>query len=167
MGILSREMYTGHEIVETASQLGVTHLIWVPDKSIGTWEPELEAATELRLVRVCREGEAWPLAAGLLLGGARPWVAMQTTGFFESGDAMRNVVYDLKLPVFAIIGARNWLTNDSDDSAKRFAEPVLQAWGIDYRIIESPEQKPLLGEHYEACRESAIAGAVLLAEGGG
>lgn len=166
-GILSRDMFTGNEIVEVAREVGVTHFVWVPDKSIGIWEAELEAAAHLRLVRVCREGEAWPLAAGLLLGGARPWIAMQTTGFFESGDAMRNVVYDLKLPVFAIIGARNWLTKDSSDSAKSFAEPILQAWGIDYQIIESPDQKTQLAEHYRACQESANAGAVLMAEGGG
>lgn len=160
-------IFTGSEIVETAQDVGVTHLIWVPDKSMGTWEPELAAAERPSLVRVCREGEAWPLAAGLILGGARPWVVMQTTGLFESGDALRNVVFDLKLPVFAIVGARNWLTPGSEDSAKTFAEPILRAWGIEYRIVESTDQKGLLREHYATCQESQSPGVILLAEGSG
>jgi len=57
----------------------------------------------LTLLRVCREGEAWPLAAGLHLGGQSPLVIMQVTGLFESGDALRNVLFDLKLPIFAIL----------------------------------------------------------------
>jgi hypothetical protein len=53
----------------------------------------------------------------------------------------------------------------STDSARRFAEPVLQAWGFDYRIVERPEQKPLLVEHGRLCRAAGRSGAVLVAEG--
>ncbi|MCI0357941.1 MAG: hypothetical protein L0211_05560 [Planctomycetaceae bacterium] len=105
-------MFTGPEIVATLSELGVTHVVWVPDTAIGPWEAALDAAGSLRLIRVCREGEAWPLAAGLHLGGKSPLVMMQTTGLFESGDALRNVLFDLKLPIFSLIGLRNWLTRD-------------------------------------------------------
>ena len=52
---------------------------------------------------------------------------MQTTGLFESGDALRNTLFDLGLPLLAVIGARNWLVADSPDTAKRFAQPVLEA----------------------------------------
>ncbi|HEY5658163.1 MAG TPA: hypothetical protein VIY27_10280 [Myxococcota bacterium] len=160
-------MFTGREIAATLTELGVTHVIWLPDSELGFWEAELEAAEALTLLRVCREGEAWPLAAGLYLGGASPLLIMQVTGLFESGDALRNVLFDLELPLFAILGARSWLVRDSRDSARRFATPILDAWGIDRVLIEAPEDKSELAAHYRRCRRAGRAGAVLLAEGRG
>ena len=147
--------------------VGVTHVVTVPDSTIGAWGDAIEDSHGLKLIRVCREGEAWPLAAGIMLGGERVIVIMQSTGFFESGDALRNVVYDLQVPVFAIVGARNWLTPNSPDSARRFVEPLVKAWQISYVTIENPSQKHLLEEHYRSCEQSRTAGVVLVAEGQG
>ena len=158
-------MFTGREIAATLTELGVTHVIWVPDSELGAWEAELEAAQALTLLRVCREGEAWPLAAGLHLGGESPLVIMQVTGLFESGDALRNVLFDLKLPIFAILGARSWLAEGSRDSAKKFATPILDAWGIDRAIIEKRGDQSELVAHYRRCRRAGRPGAVLIAEG--
>jgi sulfopyruvate decarboxylase TPP-binding subunit len=158
-------MFSGPEIVEVLEGVGITHVIWIPDSTTGPWEPALESSTKLKLVRVCREGEAWPLAAGLFLGGQRPLVLMQTTGLFESGDSLRNVLFDLKLPVFALIGVRNGLVAESHDSAKTFAEPILKAWKLDCAWIRGPGDKPLMARHYLACRAAGRAGAAILAEG--
>jgi len=160
-------MFTGPELVDTLEQLGVTHVVWVPDTTFGQWEPALEASDKLRLVRVCREGEAWPLAAGLHIGGQTPVVVMQMTGFFESGDALRNIVFDLQVPLFAIVGARNWLVPASPDSAKRFAEPILKAWGLDYVLLGKASEKAKLSEHYRACAAHQRPGILLMAEGHG
>ena len=124
----------------------------------------MEASPDFDLLRVCREGEAWPLAGGLIVGGQTPIVMMQTTGLFESGDALRNIVFDLKLPVIAIIGARNWLTSGSKDTAKTFAEPILRAWNLDYQIVASADDKPKLAEWLSRSREMEKPGVVLLAE---
>jgi sulfopyruvate decarboxylase TPP-binding subunit len=158
-------MFTGTEIVATLSELGVTHVIWVPDSTIGPWEAALDAAESLRLIRVCREGEAWPLAAGLHMGGKSPLVMMQTTGLFESGDALRNVLFDLKLPIFSLIGVRNWLSAGSNDTAKTYAEPILRAWGLDCQWLLQPGDKSRLAEHYRHCRGANVPGVALLAEG--
>lgn len=160
-------MFTGHEIVATLEQLGVSHVIWVPDSTFGTWEADLEASSQLELLRVCREGEAWPLAAGLQVGGKSPVIMMQTTGLFESGDAMRNVLFDLTVPLFAIIGVRNWLIARSPDSARRFAEPIVDAWSLNRVWIAEEPDKPRLKEHYTACQQAKQAGVVLMAEGKG
>lgn len=156
-------IFSGEQIVAALLELSVTHVVWIPDSDLGTWEAALEASP-IHLVRVCREGEAWPLAAGLLLGGQRPLVVMQITGFFESGDALRNVVHDMQLPLFAIIGARNWLKATSTDSAKAFARPVIDAWQVDYVTLESASERNLLAQHYAYCQQLGRAGAVLLAE---
>lgn len=158
-------MFTGQEIVRALHELGITHVVWVPDSVIGPWEESLESSPGLQLLRVCREGEAWPLAAGLHLGGKTPLVVMQTTGLFESGDALRNVHFDLNLPILSLIGLRSWLVESSRDSARRFAEPITRAWGIDQVWIHTPAEKPKLAEHFRMCLESRRAGMVLLAEG--
>jgi sulfopyruvate decarboxylase subunit alpha len=158
-------MFTGPEIVATLLDLGITHVVWVPDSAIGPWEEALESSSRLRLIRVCREGEAWPLAAGLLLGGQVPLVLMQTTGLFESGDALRNVLFDLNLPILSLIGVRNALVAESRDSAKKFAEPILQAWGIEHTWIRTPADKPKLAEHFRSCLKARRPGMALLAEG--
>ncbi|HEX4129616.1 MAG TPA: thiamine pyrophosphate-binding protein [Pirellulales bacterium] len=160
-------MISGKEIASVLVELGVTHVVWLPDSTLGTWERALEACPHLRLVRVCREGEAWVIAAGLYLGGSRPLVVMQTTGLFESGDAMRNVLFDLQLPLYAIVGHRSYLLAQSTDTARRFAEPVLGAWGIDYVLVAEPDEAGKFAAHYRACEAAGRPGITLLAEGKG
>ena len=101
-------MFDGPSVVAALKECGVSHVVWVPDSDLGTWEPALLAEPGLKLVRVCREGEAIAVAAGLHLGGRRPVVVMQCTGFFEAGDAFRNIVHDLKLPLLFIVGVRSY-----------------------------------------------------------
>jgi sulfopyruvate decarboxylase TPP-binding subunit len=157
-------VFTGEEIVAELTSLGMTHAIWIPDASVGTWEAALVASPDLELIRICREGEAWPLAAGLILGGKTPIVIMQTTGLFESGDALRSIVFDLRIPVVSIIGARNWLNPDSQDTAKRFAEPILKAWSFEYELVATADDKPRFRSFVRNCLDAGRPGAILLAE---
>lgn len=154
-------------IPATLEALGITHVVWLPDSTLGPWEAEFERSATLRLVRFSREGEAWVLAAGLHLGGARPIVVMQSTGLFESGDALRNVVYDMHLPVYALVGYRSYLVPASTDTARRFAEPILRAWELDYVLLAGDDAGDQLAAHYRACQAAQRAGVALLAEGRG
>jgi sulfopyruvate decarboxylase TPP-binding subunit len=156
----------GGAMVEAIEQVGVTHVVWLPDSMLGTWETPLAASRSLTLVRVCREGEAWAIAAGLMIGGKQPLVVMQSTGFFESGDAMRNALFDLQLPLYTIVGYRSYLLSESKDTAKQFMEPVLRGWGLDYKLIDKPDPAAFAA-HYRACREACRPGIALIAEGKG
>ncbi len=158
-------MYTGEEVEQTLVQLGFTHVVWLPDSAMGPWEAALENSSRLHLVRVCREGEAWAVATGLYLGGKTPLVMIQNTGLFESGDALRNALFDLKLPLYAIIGYRSQMIEDSTDTAKKFTEPVLAAWGLDYILLQPDGLQQQLPTHYRACQESGKPGVALLPEG--
>ena len=160
-------MFTGEQMTALLTELGVTHVVTVPDSTLGRWEPALASSARLRIVRVCREGEAWAVAAGLYLGGAAPIVMIQCTGLFESGDALRNVLHDWKLPIFSIIGYRSYLNQDTlpGDTCLVFTEPILDAWRIEYRLITKPEQINAIREHYRACRTAGVPGAALIAEG--
>lgn len=160
-------MLAGPQIVTILAELGITHVVWIPDSVIGQWESALDSSSALKLLRVSREGEAWGLAAGLYLGGQRPLVVMQNTGFFESCDAMRNVLFDLKLPLFAVVGYRGYLVPGSTDTARHFTEPVLNAWGMDWVLIDAAEKIHLLADHYQACQMAGRPGIVVVAEGRG
>lgn len=154
-------------LVPTLQESGITHLIWLPDALTGTWERSLLQADGLQLVRVCREGEAWGIAAGLWLGGQRPLLVLQNTGLFESGDALRNVLFDFELPLYALIGYRNYLVPDSPDTARRFTEPILQAWGLDHVLLGGDRPCRLLAEHYRSCQARGVPGVALVPEGRG
>ena len=160
-------MFPRPAVSRLLSALGISHVITVPDSTIGQWEPAIEATPGVRLVRVCREGEAWLVAAGLYLGGASPLVLIQCTGLFESGDALRNAVHDWRLPLFSIIGYRSYLNQETlpGDTCLLFTEPILDAWRIDWKLVTEPSQLEGVAEHYRACRAAGRAGAILLAEG--
>jgi sulfopyruvate decarboxylase TPP-binding subunit len=160
-------MFTGDQIADLLVELGVTHVITVPDSTIGRWGDALERTPGLRVVRVCREGEAWAVAMGLHFGGATPVVLIQCTGLFESGDSLRNVLYDWKVPVFSIIGYRSYLNQDTlpGDTCLVFTEPVLDAWRIPYKLITDAAQLNDIRAHYLRCRTDGVPGAALIAEG--
>lgn len=160
-------MYTAEEFVTQLELIKVTHVVSVPDSTLGEWYPALQTSNDVSLIQVCREGEAWAVAAGLHLGGASPVVLIQCTGLFESGDALRNAIHDYGLPLFGIIGYRSYLNQSSipGDTARIFTEPILSAWQLDTLLIDTPEKKHRLAEHYHSCRTDARPGIALIAEG--
>ena len=160
-------LLTGEEMAPALVELGISHVVWLPDSVLGTWEQALLQVESLQLIRVCREGEAWAIAAGLHIAGKRPLVIIQSTGLFESGDALRNVLYDLKLPLYSLIGYRNYLIAESKDSAKTYCEPIVQAWGLDAVVLTSPTGPRTLVEHFRRCEQAGRPGVGLVAEGKG
>jgi sulfopyruvate decarboxylase TPP-binding subunit len=160
-------MLEGPAVVAALKACGVTHAVWVPDSELGRWEDALTSDPDLKLIRVCREGEAIAVAAGLYLGGKRPVVLIQCTGLFEAGDALRNVVHDLKLPLFFVIGVRSYYAHQqgkSLDSCPVFTEPILRAWQVPYTLLDDRATAADLAAAYRQARAEKRAGAVLLAE---
>ena len=136
-------MIDGPAAVAALEAAGFTHLVWLPDSHLGTWDAAL-AGSRLPPIRVCREGEAVAVAAGLILGGAKPLVAIQCTGFFEAGDAVRNVVHDLKLPLKLLVGVRSrraFLAGTSRDNCAHFAEKLVAAWELPFEWFD-PFDRP-------------------------
>ena len=65
-------------------------------------------------------------------------VIIQNTGLFESGDSIRGLAVDIEFPLVMLIGYRGWTRQGvMTDSAARFTEPTLQAWGINYYLVET------------------------------
>lgn len=160
-------MLDGPSVAAALRDCGVTHVVWIPDSELGTWQDALLAEPSLTLIRVCREGEAFTVAAGLLLGGRRPVVAIQCTGLFDAGDALRNVIYDLKLPLFFIVGVRSYYAHQQGvtaDSCPVFTEPIMRAWNVPYVLLDRGHTAADLAAAYRQTRDENRAGAVLIAE---
>lgn len=159
--------FDGPAVVSALKSCGVTHVVWVPDSSIGTWEAALVAEPSLTLIRACREGEALGIAAGLLLGGKRPIVFIQCTGLFEAGDALRNLIHDLRLPLFLLIGLRGFYAHKQGktaDTCPVFTEPILKAWQLPYVLFERHHTPNDLAAEYQKAAAEQRPGAVLWAE---
>jgi sulfopyruvate decarboxylase TPP-binding subunit len=160
-------MIDGPAVVAALEAAGFTHLVWLPDSHLGTWDAAL-VGSRLGPVRACREGEAVAIAAGLILGGARPIVAIQCTGFFEAGDAIRNVVHDLKLPLKLIVGVRSYRAfreGKSKDNCAHFAEKLVAAWELPSEWVAPDADGPdRLAAVLRTTAERPGAGVILWAE---
>lgn len=112
---------------------GVTDVVWLPDTESGHMYMLLQDDPTLRIIPIAREAESMPIAAGLWIGGRRPVVMIQNTGFFESGDSVRGMAVDIALPLVIFIGYRGGVTTDS---AAIITEPTLHAWRMSYYLVE-------------------------------
>lgn len=160
-------MFGGSDVVAALKNAGVTHVVWVPDSDLGTWDAALSAPDGIPLIRVCREGEAFAIAAGLWIGGKKPIVVIQCTGLFEAGDSLRNMIHDMGLPLFTIVGERSgkaYRTSTTADTCPVFAEPILNAWKIPFRVLNDSHSVQDLIEEYRRAQAENRAGAVLIQE---
>jgi sulfopyruvate decarboxylase TPP-binding subunit len=154
---------TAASVLGELARRGVTHIVWLPDSETGfLYKAILESP--ITLVPVCREGESMAVAAGLIMGGARPVVLIQSTGFFESGDSVRGLCLDLHLPLLLMLGYRGYTGQGqaATDSAARFLEPVVSAWGIPYYVVESDATCHYIGEAYQQAQATSQPVAVLV-----
>ena len=160
-------MFDGPAVAAALKGCGVTHVVWIPDSVLGRWDAALSTDPDLSLIRVCREGEAIAVAAGLHVGGKRPVVMMQCTGLFEAGDSLRNFIHDLKLPLFFLIGVRGYMAHrqgQGADTCPVFTEPILRAWQLPYVLLDERHGPDDLAAAYRQTRSENRAGAALLAE---
>ncbi len=125
-------------VIEQFKKNGITHVVWLPDSETNWMYMAMQEEPSFDLIPVTREGEALAIAAGLYAGGKKPVCLIQNTGMFESGDSIRGIALDVNLPVVMMIGYRGWTRHGvTPDSAARFTEPILDAWGIKYYLVES------------------------------
>lgn len=157
----------GATAVTAFKTCGITHVVWIPDSTLGVWDQALSGERDLHLVRVCREGEAFAVAAGLLLGGRKPLVIIQCTGFFEAGDSLRNFVHDLNLPLFMLVGVRSYLSHKevgSRDTCPQFTEPLVRAWQIPHLWLDPNSFAQDFISAYRAAQRESRPGCALLPE---
>ena len=139
---------------------GVTHVVWLPDTETSFMYDQLASEPSMEIIPICREGESMPIASGLWVGGEKPVVMIQNTGFFESGDSVRGLALDIGIPMVIMIGYRGWTRHGlTRDSAARYTEPILHAWGINYYLVETDADAERISLAFEEAEriESPVA----------
>jgi sulfopyruvate decarboxylase subunit alpha len=144
---------------------GVSHVVWLPDSETNWLYQLMQAEPSLRLVPVGREGLAFSLAAGLATGGQTPIILIQNTGLMESGDSLRGWALGLNIPVVLMVGYRGWTRHGvNTDTAATYTERFLNAFGINYYLVETSVDAPRISIAFEEARRTRRPVAVLMAD---
>ncbi|MFC2009948.1 hypothetical protein ACFLT6_00905 [Chloroflexota bacterium] len=153
-------------VVDELKKCGITHFVYLPDGGGGGSVLDiLLDEGQVATIPVCREGEAFAIAAGLITGGKRPVVSVQNTGFLESGDSIRGIILNAKIPLLFLVGYRGWKKEGSlTDTAAIYLEPILKAWGIEYHLVENAENAGQIAAAYQKANDESIAIAMLITE---
>ena len=150
-------------VVAELKKNNISHVVWLPDSETNFLFQLLDNEPTLDLVPVCREGETMAIAAGLWVGGKRPIVLIQNTGIFEAGDSIRGLCLDVNQPLVMLIGYRGWSRHGlTKDSAARFIEHILHAWGITYYLIETDDDADRISLAVEEAERTSKPVAVLV-----
>ena len=150
-------------VVAELKKNNISHVVWLPDSETNFMFQLLTNEPTLDLVPVCREGETMAIAAGLWVGGKRPIVLIQNTGIFEAGDSIRGLGLDVNQPLVMLVGYRGWSRHGlTRDSAARFIEHILHAWGITYYLIETDDDADRISLAIEEAERTSKPVAVLV-----
>ena len=144
---------------------GVTHIVWLPDSETNWLYVLMKAEPTLAVVAVSREGLAYSLAAGLFAGGKTPIILIQNTGLMESGDSLRGWALGLNIPVVLMVGYRGWTRHGvTQDTAAVYTEPFLNAFRINYYLVENNADAPRISVAFEEARKTKRPVAVLVGD---
>ena len=103
----------------------------------------------------------WPVFAG----GRRPMMLIQNTGMLESGDSIRGWLMGLNVPIVLMVGYRGWTRHGvTTDTAAVYTERFLNAFGINYYLVESDADAPRISVAFEEAQRTKRPVAVLVGD---
>ena len=144
---------------------GVTHVITIPDSETNYLYELMAKEPWLDMVPVSREGETMGVALGLNAAGKVPVCLIQNTGMMESGDSIRGMALDAGFPLVMVVGYRGWTRRGvTTDTAARYTEPFLNAFGISYYLVEHDDDGPRISIAFEEAKNTRRPVAVLIGD---
>ena len=144
---------------------GITHVVWLPDSETNWLYTLMKADASITLVPVAREGMAFSCAAGIYIGGGKPVILIQNTGLMESGDSMRGWTMGLNIPVVLMVGYRGYTRHGvNKDTAATYTEPFLNAFRIQYYLVENSSDAPRISVAFEEAQKTKRPVAVLIGD---
>jgi len=145
------------------------HLGWilsVPDTHQKTVLAALDKEDALRVVTCATEDEAATMAAGLYMGGEPVMLMIQHAGLYASVNTLRGIAMDGRVPIFYMIGLLSREPDkdplESKHSMVRYAEPLLDVFGVPHARLEGPDDVKLIPQYYRLSRERRGPVAVLV-----
>ena len=152
-------------LVEEFKKNGVTHILTIPDSETNYLYELMQEQPWLDIIPTSREGETFAIALGLNLAGKVPVVLIQNTGMMESGDSIRGMALDAGFPLLMVVGYRGWTRHGVvTDSAARYTEPFLNAFRINYYLVESNEDGARISAAFQEARATKRPVAVLIGD---
>ncbi len=170
-------------VLEELKKNKVTHVVGLPDNSSAKLFDLLNGDRDIQLVSVTREGEAFALAAGLWIGGKKPVVLIQNTGFTESGDSFRGTITRMRVPLVCLITyrgytkMREWRRESGDatpdaeimsraslDSVALITEPTLKAWGLACGFLQEDEDIPAISAAFDTAEKNQEPFGILITQ---
>jgi sulfopyruvate decarboxylase TPP-binding subunit len=151
--------------------LGFTDVVSIPDAESRHLYQAMIDDPGIDVYLPTREGEGIALAAGLWVGGRKPFLLIQNTGLMEAGDALRGCGIGPAIPLFLMVGWRGYQGAVSGalpiDSAYPYTEPLLDAWGIAHGRLMGDDDLDVIEEMAALAMESSKPTAVVYGYGFG
>jgi sulfopyruvate decarboxylase subunit alpha len=146
--------------------VGSRHVIYVPDNPLSHVLRILDSQyPDIQSTLATREEEAFGIAAGLYLGGARPTVVLQSSGLGNSLNALTSLFIPYQIPALIVISMRGdegeW--NAAQVPMGRAVRPILDSIGIPHATARGADETAALVRHVgETAFATRICGACLL-----
>ena len=141
---------------QAVRELGVTHVLTVPDTHQRSLLAALAADPELTLMTLSTEDEVLGVNAGLWCGGVDALAVIQNVGFFAAMNGVRGVCQDMRIPTCMLVGQYaidvTVPVAESAVSGVRLIEPLMQSMGVPYYTIDGPADVPVLKRAFEQSR---------------
>lgn len=118
---------------------GCREIVYVPDNPLSHVLRALhDHHRDVRTTLATREEEAFGIAAGLYLGGARPVVMLQSSGLGNSINALASLLIAFEIPVLMLVSMRGeddeW--NAAQEPMGRAVRPILDALRIPHVVVD-------------------------------
>ncbi len=148
-------MDRGKAICQELKKAGIHHIAWLPDTETHFMGSPMLTDSKIRVMKVCREGEAIAICAGLHLGGKRAALLVENQGILECGNILKWAVA-LETPMLLMVGLVDYRfymrdtaqgkTRETESpqmkairDAIRITEPFLDVFGIKHYLVDSDE----------------------------
>jgi phosphonopyruvate decarboxylase len=138
----------------------------VPDTHQKSVLAALDKERAIRVLTCATEDEANGVAAGLWIGGEPVVVMIQHAGLYASVNTLRGIAMDGKVPICYLIGLlsreKDKDPSESRHSMVRYAEPLLDTFGVPHARLEGPDDVRLIPQYYRLSRERRGPAALLV-----
>lgn len=156
----------GAVLAAAIRELGITHVLTIPDSHQKTVLEVLARGTMPRLLTICTEDEAIGMNMGLYAGGQKPMLIIQNNGLYAGINAIKALSFEARVPLLMMIGefVRDPAvpSRENRSRAVRMLEPMLECWGIPYFRIDGPEDVDILAHAYQQSLENRGPVAVVI-----
>lgn len=141
---------------EAIRDLGITHVVTVPDTHQKTLLARLFEDDQIRVVTVTTEDDAIGVTAGLYMGGAVPMMVIQQLGVFASINTLRGIALDMNVPTLILAGlfGRDVSKSTAENRARsvRLVEPLLDSLEVPHYAIDRSDEVGVIKQAFEESR---------------